>query len=254
MASNAAVAKQGLVIPAAGSRQQSGPILICVYASALNMLHWTSASILTLAIQLIDFSQFLSGNPQERQSAAREILHGFQTAGFIYLKNHLIPSDVIQRTFARSADFFALDDEVKLKLNWTTPESNRGYSAPGREKVSLSLDMDEVSKSRNAAPDLKESLEIGRDADTKFPNKWPNEDDVTSLRGFRTDMVDFFERCQALHVEVMRAIALGMGLGQDFFDQRVNVGDNTLRLLHYPGVKADVFKLNPGQVRAGEHS
>ncbi|KAG6002463.1 hypothetical protein E4U21_003029 [Claviceps maximensis] len=205
-------------------------------------------------IPLIDLSKFLNGNPQERQSAAREILHGFQNAGFIYLKNHPIPAHVLSRIFALSADFFALDDEAKLKLAWTTPEVNRGYSSPGREKVSLLRDIAEVSKIRDAAPDLKETMEIGQELNSRFPNQWPNEDDLVSLKGFRTDMLDFYGACQALHAEVMRAIALGMGLEQDFFHPFINEGNNTLRLLHYPAVKADVFKLNPAQLRAGEHS
>ncbi|CCE27949.1 related to gibberellin 20-oxidase [Claviceps purpurea 20.1] len=207
-----------------------------------------------LVIPLIDFSKFLNGGPHERQSTAQEILHGFQTAGFIYLKNHPIPAHVLQRIFIRSATFFALDDETKLRLQWTTPEANRGYSSPGREKASQLVDVSEVSKIRTQAPDLKESLEIGRDTRPEFPNQWPDEGDNVSLRGFRKDMVDFFRTCQALHVDVMRAIALGMGLEQDFFDQFINASDNNLRLLHYPGVKAKVFKLNPGQTRAGEHS
>ncbi|KAG6137389.1 hypothetical protein E4U38_000956 [Claviceps purpurea] len=207
-----------------------------------------------LVIPLIDFSKFLNGGLLERQSTAQEILHGFQTAGFIYLKNHPIPAHVLQRIFIRSATFFALDDETKLRLQWTTPEANRGYSSPGREKASQLVDVSEVSKIRTQAPDLKESLEIGRDTRPEFPNQWPDEGDNVSLRGFRKDMVDFFRTCQALHVDVMRAIALGMGLEQDFFDQFINASDNNLRLLHYPGVKAKVFKLNPGQTRAGEHS
>lgn len=74
------------------------------------------------------------------------------------------------------------------------------------------------------------------------------------LAGFRQAMVDFFDQCKALHVEVMRAIAVGMSLPRDFFDPFVDDGDNTLRLLHYPAVSRDVFRINPGQVRAGEHS
>ncbi|KAG5918522.1 hypothetical protein E4U61_001679 [Claviceps capensis] len=207
-----------------------------------------------LVIPLIDFSNFLNGRPHERQSTAQKILHGFQTVGFIYLKNHPIPARVLQRIFTRSANFFALDDETKLRLQWTTPEANRGYSYPGRERVSQLVDVSEVSKIRSQAPDLKESLEIGRDTRPEFPNQWPDEGDNVSLRGFRKDMVDFFRTCQALHVDVMRAIALGMGLEQDFFDQFINASDNNLRLLHYPRMKAEVFKLNPGQTRAGEHS
>lgn len=150
-----------------------------------------------------------------------------------------------------SARFFAQSDEAKLKLNWTTPKANRGYSAPGREKVSQLMDLEDVEKVRAAAPDLKESFEIGREGEAGCPNQWPEEGAVV---GFRTDTLAFFEQCRKLHVEVMRAIAVGMGLDETFFDSFVDVGDNTLRLLHYPSVKSEVFRINPGAVRAGEHS
>jgi isopenicillin N synthase-like dioxygenase len=74
------------------------------------------------------------------------------------------------------------------------------------------------------------------------------------MEGFKGTMLEFFEQCKGLHVEVMRAIAVGMGLEDSFFDGFVDVGDNTLRLLHYPAVDKKVFQVNPGQVRAGEHS
>ena len=52
----------------------------------------------------------------------------------------------------------------------------------------------------------------------------------------------------------MSAIALGMNLPEHFFDEYVDVGDNNLRLLHYPSVRKGIFQENPNQVRAGEHS
>lgn len=157
-----------------------------------------------------------------------------------------------------SANFFAQPLEKKTALSWTTPQSNRGYSSQGREKVSQLMDVAEVDKVRNSSPDLKESFEIGRDNEDGHPNLWPAEEEKEeeghSIAGFKTDMKAFFDECKAMHVEVMRAIATGMELEQGFFDRFVDDGDNTLRLLHYPEVKADVFKTNPGQVRAGEHS
>lgn len=136
-------------------------------------------------------------------------------------------------------------------MAWTTPEANRGYSAPGREKVTQLKSEEEVEKLRSAAPDLKESYEIGREGEPGHPNEWPAEG---TLKDFKREMLEFFDECKLMHVEVMRAIAVGMGIDEGFFDNFVDVGDNTLRLLHYPAVKADVFKINPGQVRAGEHS
>jgi isopenicillin N synthase-like dioxygenase len=105
---------------------------------------------------------------------------------------------------------------------------------------------------RSQNPDLKESLEIGRDNHTTLPNNWPPADEAGVA--FRETMNSFYQTCQALHIQVMRAIALGLGLPDAFFDSYISAADNNLRLLHYPATPAEVFKNNVGQVRAGKHS
>lgn len=206
--------------------------------------------------QLIDFSKFLNGAPSQRKETADAILKGFQTAGFIYLKNLPIASDTRKHVFDTSANFFnQLSQDEKLALSWTSPESNRGYSAPGREKVTQLTDINEVAKLKQGNPDIKESFEIGRDSDPLYPNRWPDEAAKPAVAGFRTTMMDFHAACRDIHVEVMRAIAVGMGLRDErYFDAFIGDGENTLRLLHYPAVKSEVFRINPGQVRAGAHS
>jgi isopenicillin N synthase-like dioxygenase len=107
---------------------------------------------------------------------------------------------------------------------------------------------------RALVPDLKESMEIGRDDQPETPNMWPSGDEEAKV--FKEQMMGFFETCKSLHMQVMRAIALGMGIEQTWFDGFTDAGDNTLRLLHYPGVSKSIFQRNDGQVqvRAGEHS
>jgi isopenicillin N synthase-like dioxygenase len=192
---------------------------------------------------------------------AKAILTGFQTAGFIYLSNIPIPASTVSHLFNTSAEFFRLPTSTKDALAWSTPEANRGYSAPGREKVSLLTDNAAVSALRTSIPDIKESFEIGREDEPGHPNLWPPEDSTTSsgdgesLSGFKQAMTTLFTQLSSLHQSVMRAIAVGMALPDEtYFDRFVDVGDNTLRLLHYPAVRRDVFTINPGQVRAGEHS
>lgn len=155
--------------------------------------------------------------------------------------------------FSQSAQFFARSQEQKDALKWTTPDANRGYVTWGREKVTQSSDPDEIAKLRASNPDLKESMEIGREGVEGMPNQWPAAFDEQGF-AFTRDMQLFFLELQALHMSVMRAIALGMGLDEAFFDSYTDAGDNTLRLLHYPSVKKRVWRDNPGQVRAGEHS
>lgn len=207
----------------------------------------------SLEIPLIDFASFQSGDETTKLSTAKAILDGFQRAGFIYLKNHGIPKDKIKTTFAESAKFFKRPDQQKLDMSWTTPEANRGYSPPGREKTTDSTDPAEIERIRaTAGPDLKESFEIGREGEKDLPNHWPDYDDEG--KQFKQKMLDFHDAGKNLHMQVMRAIAVGLGIDEKFFDEYCQIGDNTLRLLHYPEVNSEVFQKNTLTVRAGAHT
>lgn len=128
--------------------------------------------------------------------------------------------------------------------------------AHGREKTTSLTDKAAIEALKAAVPDLKESFEIGREGEINHPNNWPDERGFNDEEAvvFKRDMLDFFAKCKDLHVEVMRAIGVGMGLKDGFFDEYTDVGDNTLRLLHYPATKKSVFSGNKLQVRAGEHT
>uniref|UniRef100_A0A093Y301 Gibberellin 20 oxidase 1 n=1 Tax=Talaromyces marneffei PM1 TaxID=1077442 RepID=A0A093Y301_TALMA len=188
-----------------------------------------------LTIPLIDFSSFLSGDPKTKQATASAILHAFRTSGFLYLSNAGITPSTVQNIFAHSARFFDRPEPQKEALSWDTPESNRGYVTFGREKVTQSADPEEILRLRAANPDYKETMEIGREGVEGLPNKWPDCFDAEG-RDFTSVMRAFHDTCKELHMQVMRAIALGMGYEETFFDEYTDVGDNTLRLLHYPPV------------------
>lgn len=51
----------------------------------------------------------------------------------------------------------------------------------------------------------------------------------------------------------MRSIALGLNLGERFFDDKINEQCHNLRLLSYPPVKRSMLEVE-GQARAGAHS
>ncbi|RII22047.1 hypothetical protein CUC08_Gglean001222 [Alternaria sp. MG1] len=204
--------------------------------------------------QLIDFSAFLSGDANAKKQTADAVLKGFQNAGFVYLKNHGISPSTVSTVFSHSAKFFARPKEQKDKLAWYSAAANRGYVTQGREKLVVLEETGTEAEMRALVPDLKESMEIGRDDQPETPNMWPSGDD--EAKEFKDQMMGFFETCKSLHMQVMRAIAMGMGIEETWFDGFTDAGDNTLRLLHYPGVSKSIFKRNDGQlqVRAGEHS
>lgn len=110
--------------------------------------------------------------------------------------------------------------------------------------------------------DLKESFEIGREGVDQegCENLWPDRFDEEGKeeegegKVFKREMLEFFELVKQLHVQIMRAIAVGLGIDEYWFDGYTDAGDNTLRLLHYPEVDAEVFRKNRNTVRAGAHT
>ena len=172
--------------------------------------------------------------------------------GFIYLKNHGIPRDTVALVFEESGKFFARPQDEKDSLAWYSAKANRGYTGHGREKVTNLQEKGDIEALRQDIPDLKESLEIGRDDEPGCPNMWPSPD--ANSQKFKDTMLAFHDQLKHVHVELMRAIAVGLGIEASWFDGFTSEGDNTLRLLHYPPVGKAVFDSNKAQVRAGEHS
>jgi isopenicillin N synthase-like dioxygenase len=119
-------------------------------------------------IPIVDFNTFLTGSTTSKNRVAKEILEGFTSSGFVYLGNTGLPSGQVSNVFSWSKRFFDLPMEEKAKLAWETPESNRGYVAPGREKVSRLLSQEEIEKIRASSPDLKESMEIGKEPSDNY--------------------------------------------------------------------------------------
>ena len=187
-------------------------------------------------------------------------MRAFTDSGFLYLSSLPTPTaGDLARAYEQSRRFFARPQSEKDALAWTTARANRGYTGHGREKVSQGS-AEEVAAERAASgQDLKESLEIGREGDPGYPNRWPGEEQGAGAKDeeteeFKTFMQDFFLQCKEIHRLLMGAIALGLDLDEHHFDDFCEIGDNTLRLLHYPAVEKAVFERNRGQVRAGAHS
>ncbi|GAA5878454.1 hypothetical protein JCM8547_006587 [Rhodosporidiobolus lusitaniae] len=206
-------------------------------------------------VPVINFSGFLTGGPEEKRAVAEELLSAAKDVGFLMLRNvdSIVPKEQVAEAFAKTQQFFDLPFEVKDKLEWECPESNRGYVRQGRERVTAVTDPEEIKKLRAQAPDYKETMEIGKDYkegayDSPYENKWPE----TEFPEFKPFMNSFFATCHTLHVEILRALALALDLGEHFFDDKVNQQAHNLRLLNYPPVEKE--KIEGGGNRAGSHT
>lgn len=158
---------------------------------------------------------------------------------------------MINSNLSQSAKFFALPEETKMKAPHP-PEGwwHRGYSGIGREKVShMVFDSDELAKLRQV-PDIKESFEMGREDSEKLPNIWLPE---SELPGFRAFFNDFYGRCNKLELDILRALAIGMDLDENYFVKYHQYADNQTRILHYPPVEEEILRMGKGE-RIAAHS
>eukprot|EP00762_Andalucia_godoyi_P006077 ANDGO_00398.mRNA.1 UPF0676 protein C1494.01 len=198
-----------------------------------------NANDLPMEIPIVDFGQFLNGDDAARRACAETLFDAFHKYGFVYIVNHGVPKDLRNRAFSESKGFFDLSMTQKLNMGWTSPESNRGYSALGREQLDLSK-----------PADFKESFEIGNENEKEFENRWPEN----GLRpNFRSTCLELWNVLFKLHLELLRALGLKLNLDNDFFDKTCGNECNNLRLLHYPPT-ATAPALKPGQQRAGAHT
>lgn len=214
-------------------------------------------------IPLIDFSPFLfpksPNSPSPSQTAtANQLVSALHTTGFAYITNHGIPPDLLDQVFTHSKRFFRLGIAEKMLAPHPPGDAgvHRGYSHPGLEKVSQHIssdDDDEIEEELRETRDAKESFEIGSEDFAEQPNFWPPE---TLLPGWREFMLDFYWSCHLLAVEVLRAVAIGLGLKAAEAERflRVHSGLNDqLRLLHYPSIPAREIE-SGGAERMPAHS
>ena len=192
-------------------------------------------------VHILDFSAFrsMSADASARSALAAQLFASMRDIGFAVLTNHGLPQHLTDRAWDEAANFFALPSEVKKRSAFGSPEANRGYLGVEEEKADFRV------------PDLRETINIGDEHDA-FDNPWPDE---AALPEFREAMLQFYDASDALHLDVLRCLAVGMGLDEEHFTHLCNGLCNTLRLLHYPSCKRTQLSDDvDGQKRAGAHT
>jgi isopenicillin N synthase-like dioxygenase len=176
----------------------------------------------------------------ESPKFAAEIAAAYAEFGFVIIENHGIDKRLIDECLACFHEFFALPVEEKLRYRIPNGGGARGYTAFG------------IETAKGAAhSDLKEFWHVGRELppghpfnEVMAPNIW-----VDSIAGFREATLGLYKAFDALGLRLLSAIARSVSLPANFFDDKVDLGNSVLRVIHYP-------PMPPGptpSVRAGAH-
>ncbi len=194
-------------------------------------------------IPVLNFEDFRSG---DRAGFMTAFGAACRDTGFLVLDGHGLGTDLIDQTFGISRAFFAAAESEKQALSIEHSRHNRGYVGFGVERL------DETKPQQ----DSKEAFNIGLDLSASDPrvmagepfrgtNLWPE------LPGFRDQMLAYFNAVWRLGLDLHRAVAVDLGLDEDWFESRFDAPMATLRLLHYP---APVAAVSPDDIGAGAHT
>lgn len=191
-------------------------------------------------IPVVDLSDFLSGDENRKQKFVEELGKAYEEVGFVAVKNHGIPDDLISDLYKYVQQFFALPTEDKLKYERKELAGQRGYTSFGREHAK-GFD----------APDLKEFFQFGQTVEDGDPIKkeYPDNITVTEVPRFTPTLLEAYRNFEKSGKALLQAIALYLGLEEHYFDEWVHNGNSILRAIHYPPIKSEP----KSAIRAEQH-
>ena len=189
-----------------------------------------------MGVPTLDISRF----DTDRDAFVADLGRAYREYGFCGISGHGIPAALIDGAYAAFERFFDLPEAVKRRYHVAGGGGARGYTP---YKV-------ETAKDAKHA-DLKEFWHVGREIprDSQYAtimaeNLWPEE-----VPEFRTLGYALYQALDDLGSRVLSALALHIGLPEDWFADKTNVGNSILRPIHYPPITEDEI---PNE-RAGAH-
>lgn len=193
-----------------------------------------------MAIPVVDLSDFLIGDPKVKSAFVEKLGRAYEEVGFVAVKNHGIPDDLIKQIYEHVQQFFSLPLEQKLKYEIPGLAGQRGYTSFGREHAKGS-----------EAPDLKEFFQYGQNVEDGdlIKSEYPENVKVKEVDGFNETLYQAYKNFEESGTAMLRAISLYLGLDEHYFDNYVHNGNSILRCIHYPPITVEP----KSAIRAEQH-
>ena len=190
-------------------------------------------------IPVVDIQPLRDGS--DPRGVAKLLHEASQKLGFIYIKGHGIPEEVIDSARAGAYEFFGQTESVKADVKVTA--KHRGWLGQGGAKMK-----------DGAKADLKESFIWGHedddralmDHDLRGENIWPAE-----LPHMSQEAMSYFQHAHKVAHHLMRGFALGLDLDEDFFLKTASRPLSRASYVYYPAQPAD---LGSSQFGVGPHT
>lgn len=193
-----------------------------------------------MSIPVVNLADFLSGDPQLKQAFVNQLGKAYEEVGFVAVKNHGIPDDLIADLYKFVQQFFAMPSDVKRQYEVAGLAGQRGYTSFGKEHAKGS-----------DAPDLKEFFQYGQMVEDNDPvkNEYPDNVKVNEVAAFNTTFEKAYRAFEKSGRALLQAIALYLGLDENYFDEHIHNGNSILRAIHYPPITREP----KSAIRAEQH-
>jgi isopenicillin N synthase-like dioxygenase len=192
-----------------------------------------------MSIPSVDLADFLSGDPVRKNDFVQKLGKAYEEVGFVAVKNHGVPDNLIADLYQYVQEFFSLPLEKKKAYEIAGLAGQRGYTSFGKEHAKGS-----------DAPDLKEFFQYGQvPRDNYKEEEYPDNVKVSEVADFNKTFDDAYRGFEKSGTALLQAIALYLGLDEDYFDGYVHNGNSILRAIHYPPITQEPASA----IRAEQH-
>jgi len=192
-----------------------------------------------MSIPSVDLAEFLSNDAQKKNNFVQSLGKAYEEVGFVAVKNHGITDELIEDLYSTVQKFFSLPLSQKKKYEIAGLAGQRGYTSIGKEHAKGS-----------EAPDLKEFFQYGQVSnDVQATSIYPGNVQVQELKDFNTIFDSAYRSFEKSGTALLQAIALYLGLPENYFDDQVINGNSILRAIHYP----PITETPKSAIRAEQH-
>ena len=180
-----------------------------------------------ITIPVVDLADFISGNSEKKKKFVEKLGKAFEEVGFVAVRNHGIPDELIDKLYNNVQQFFSLPSEKKKGFEIPELAGQRGYTSFGKEHAKGS-----------DAPDLKEFFQYGQivPVDHELKSEYPDNVKVADVKEFDKTFFSAYRAFESSGKFLLQAIALYLGLDENYFDDFVEEGNSIVRAIHYPPI------------------
>lgn len=208
----------------------------------------------TTEIAVLDMGAYFGEDTGAREEFVENLGDQCHRVGLFYVKNHGIPQELCDSMLAVARQFFDLPISVKNEIDYTASSQFRGYMKIGVENTAGLVDFREQIE---FGPEENAETNMGENIDSIFmrlrgPNQWPP---AACIPEFRSIAMEFMEQMNVFSMHLMQALALSLGLDQDFFDSTFLPHPHyQMKVARYPPRSTEDGDAEVGTFGVGPHS